>query len=625
MHRISRVARCSFRAAVTCKPQTQLLYTATRRFSRTSAMYMDPITRMALEAEQYAPKDRTDLEKRVVELEKEVENKDVKIAEKAIDELTEAYKSLHMHTKALELMKRHALGLKKEVHGTISREVAKVYSDIAALTRAMGSWREALVNQQASIEIKTQLFGYSMGEVNDNHLLNRNDRFELAHDWDTLGVINHKLANGSQAQSMFDRSLKLFEADKNQKQIPLEYIHAITHAAELYYSQANYEQAYELYERARVAQSLIPTTVSQQDVADAMSNVFLNMANCAMYTSRIQEAEGLYKRAVQVLSRAFGSDHDRVGSLYYSLGVLYASRGDLPNAERYTTEALAILEKEREVVQQRDHYRRKLEIAKCFLTLGSLCVQSDPEKAENYFKKSLQVHSGVASGGSQNADISETHSQLGGRNSLDVAYIMEQLGRLAALREDYEASLNYTRKALVIAKSIKDESNKFGANHVAASALMSLGSHYLRNNEHQEAENHFNQSYESYTEASPNEYHPDVAELCFLQARNYFALKKYKDAKRKCEDARDVVLGAHESPFHPLIDPILELLKQVKETMLAKERERAERDRKAGRVPAIEDERKRKREEMFEQHKDAESDMREKLIMLRRKQISNSA
>jgi tetratricopeptide (TPR) repeat protein len=625
MHRLARLSSRAIHVVSLAEKCHKPVFALARTFSvRNNFVRADPITQMAIEAEHYAPANRLELEQRVVELEKDVENKDLKVAEQAIDELFTAYKALHRYNKAHELLKRHAIGLKKDIHGTISKEVAQIYSQVADLTSALGLWREAMINQQACIEIKAQLYGYGSSESNQNNLMTRSDRFDLAREWDIMGTINNRLGSSKQAKEFHDRAIKLFEAG-DQTEMPIDYVRAISHSAAILYAQKQFEDAYNLYDTAKVASTNLLSSTSQQELADTMSEVFLNMANCAMYTSRTQEAEGMYKRAIQVLSRAFGPSHDRVGSLYYSLGVLYASRGDFERAESFTNDALAILENEDSTMAQRDHYRRKLEIGKCFLTLGTLCLQTDATRAEGYFLKSLEVHTGVASGGAVNADISETHSKLGEKNSLDVAYMMNQLGLLAANREDYELALNYFRKALVITQSFKDNDQSFGSKHVAASALMNIGAHYLRNGMHEDAENHFKQSYNTYMEASLAEYHPDVAELCYLQAKNFFAMKKYKEAKRKCEDSRDITLGAHETPFHPLLDPTLELLRDIRKIMLDKERERAEYERRSGRVPAIEDERKRKTETNFEANRDMESDIREKMIMLRRKKLMESS
>jgi len=246
----------------------------------------------------------------------------------------------------------------------------------------------------------------------------------------------------------------------------------------------------------------------------------------------VHEAEPLYKKAIDVLEKAFGEDQERVGTLYYSLGVLKASRGDTEKAEEYTNKALSILETANNNHPGVNTQERKLEIGKCFMTLGSLCKDSNPKKAYDFLRRSLELHSDVAAGPAETSeyDFNDVNAKLGNHNASDVAYTFSLLGQLSQKLGNFDNSFKYLTKAYLIAQTLKHGDNEPGNNVIAAGALMHMGVYFSKMEKYDEAHNHFKSSYDTYLNTHPNEFHPDVAPLEYQWSLNYIKLGDYQKA-----------------------------------------------------------------------------------------------
>jgi tetratricopeptide (TPR) repeat protein len=87
--------------------------------------------------------------------------------------------------------------------------------------------------------------------------------------------------------------------------------------------------------------------VTEKTVGPDHPRVAINLSNLATVyelQGRHDETEPLYKRAVDIVSRALGPDHPEVGSSLNNLAVLYKAQGRFQEAEPLLSRALSLLE-----------------------------------------------------------------------------------------------------------------------------------------------------------------------------------------------------------------------------------------------------------------------------------------
>lgn len=166
------------------------------------------------------------------------------------------------------------------------------------------------------------------------------------------------------------------------------------------------------------------------------------------FASALQFAE----KALPLVVREFGPEHEQVGLQYYSLGLIADAAGNLPLAERYYTETV----RNREKVYGKEHPG----VAPALEHLGRVLLKTGrPDAAEPLFRRALTIaQQGV---GSEHAFSASGHANLG-----DVSLAR---GNWAAARTSYREAIrlitgqdtSYEIVKRMVEKEIKDFRDTF--------------------------------------------------------------------------------------------------------------------------------------------------------------------
>ncbi|KAG2381999.1 hypothetical protein C9374_005791 [Naegleria lovaniensis] len=628
-------------------------------------LQIDPITAIAKEAEKYAPKNVLQIEDRIYQIETELNYNQNNISEQALcdiyDELSDLYCKIFMYEKAERALAQY-IPLATKIFGENSVKTGEAYHKLSMINVAVDKLKLAYQHQSKCIEIKTKAFLEAQKSLSKQEITEYS--FDLSSEWNYLGEIALKQSNLADAKKTFQKAIKLFEQTINpiykkdereirneyeqaknlskpfmelkdvQKKeskeyaeyksklpksnihelefVPINLLKALDNLGTVYYRMKEYEDAYFTFNKlvqfqdyfVKLENDSSSVTISE-DAFEIIGNVYLNMAHCAMYLEMPDKAEELYQYAIEFIQKVLGEKHPKIGSLYYSLGVLHASRGDLKHCEDFTRKALEIFsETDANVdLSHAEQIRKLVETGKCYLTLGTIYLnRKDFFNAENFFKTSLDIHNTMKSAGSQDTNT-----------TFDIAFILNSLGKISEEKNLPEEALAYYQKAYIIAKSIQD-----GNNHVVATALMNIGKFFFHQGNYEEAEKHFLASYKAYDASFPTQYHPDVGDLCLELGKTYIKLNMNEKAKRKFEEARDVYLG-YENPLSQKLDTIFNEIKNASQ-LVEQDLEKRKHQDLSGK-----DKEKLDQDIDFERHRDQDNQVREKLVHLKRKQMEMEA
>jgi eukaryotic-like serine/threonine-protein kinase len=157
---------------------------------------------------------------------------------------------------------------------------------------------------------------------------------------DTMGNVYLNLGLFKKAEFLFERSLKLREANLGPDD--LDVAAALNNLALLYKNQGRYDLAEPLYRRA-LAMRERSFGPDHADVATSLNN----LASLFQYQGDYASAESLYRRALRIRENVFGPDHPDVAELLNNLALLHLIRAEYAQAEPLFKRALAIWEKSR--------------------------------------------------------------------------------------------------------------------------------------------------------------------------------------------------------------------------------------------------------------------------------------
>ena len=646
-------------------------------------LQIDPITAIAKEAEKYAPKNVLQIEDRIYQMESELNYNQNNISEQALcdiyDELSDLYCKIFMYEKAERALAQY-LPLATKIFGENNFKTGEAYHKLSMINVAVDKLKLAYQHQSKCIEIKTKAFLEAQKSLSKQEIAEYS--FDLSSEWNYLGEIALKQSNLPDAKKTFQKAIKLFEQTinpiykKDEREIrneyekaknlskpfmelkdvpmkeskeyaeyksklpksnihelefvPINLLRALDNLGTVHYRMKEYEEAYFVFNKAVQFQDYFvklendsSSVTITEDAFEIIGNAYLNMANCALYLEMADKSEELYQYAIKFIQKVLGEKHPKIGSLYYSLGVLHASRGDFQHSEDYTKKALEIFSMSDSDVDlpHSEQIRKLVETGKCYLTLGTLYLnRKDFSNAEDMLKRSLDIHNKMKSAGSQDTNT-----------TFDIAFILNSLGKISEEKNLPEEALAYYQKAYIIAKSIQD-----GNNHVVATALMNIvsillilhhlmydsqmeqGKFFFHQENYEEAEKHFVASYKAYDASFPTQYHPDVGDLCFELGKTYIKLNMNEKAKRKFEEARDVYLG-YENPLSPKLDMVFNEIKNVSQLVQQDLENRKQQDLSG------KDKEKLEQDIDFERHRDSDNQVREKLVHLKRKQMEMEA
>jgi tetratricopeptide (TPR) repeat protein len=265
--------------------------------------------------------------------------------------------------------------------------------------------------------------------------------------------------------------------------------------------------------------------IEEYDLAFAESARLLNEAgNYCFERAQYPEADSLFKRALAIRERVFGSEHSEVAMNLSNLAALYDRQGRYAEAEPLFKRALAI----REQVPELDH----LDVA---LILNNLAAFYDSQEryaeAEPLYGRSLAIRERVL--GSDDADVATSLNNL--------AALYDHQGRHAEAEPLFERALAIRERAL-------------GPDHPdVAGSLNSLAGVYNDQGRYVEAKPLIERSL-TIRERALGLDHPDVARSLNNLATFYFSQGRYAEAKPLLE--RSLAISEKTlGPNHPKIAP----------------------------------------------------------------------
>jgi tetratricopeptide (TPR) repeat protein len=188
-------------------------------------------------------------------------------------------------------------------------------------------------------------------------------------------------------------------------------------------------------------------------------------------------------------------------------------------------------------------------------------MKNNFKTAEIYFRKSLHIHNAIGNIYFKNKEGSSTSKVLRSLEC-DTAFIINNMGILYDKRGDKLDAIAMFEKALEIGKSLVEPSSdgKPTSNYVIASSLLHLGNHFMYTMQDiDKAYEYLKESYNAYNLAFQYEFHVDLADVCIGLGRIHLDWKKYRDAKRNFEQARNILM-AYCDPMDKRLDLVHKLL-----------------------------------------------------------------
>lgn len=143
------------------------------------------------------------------------------------------------------------------------------------------------------------------------------------------------------------------------------------------------------------------------------------------------------------------------------------------------------------------------------------------------------------------------------------------------------------------------------------------GKFFFNQENYEEAEKHYVASYKAYDASFPTQYHPDVGDLCLELGKTYLKMNMNEKAKRKFEESRDVYLG-YELPTSSKLDLIFGYIESTSQLVNQDLQSRLDNTNLSPK-----EKEKLNQDIEFEKHRDKDNNVREQIVTLKRKQISN--
>lgn len=194
--------------------------------------------------------------------------------------------------------------------------------------------------------------------------------------------------------------------------------------------------------------------------------VLQNLADVTSARGDLDKAEELYQEVIQLAEQA--NDKTFVGRAYYGLFSLYQNRGRMVESRRF-------LEQVPELAQQTDNQAQE-KVADYFLEIVNLS-ENDKKKLPKFFKLVKQIaktlgQAGQAHAWSMHAWLHLRFKQYGqarryylraldqvrqNKDAQGTAFILYQLGVIAALESDLKTAMTYFQESRVITEQINQE------------------------------------------------------------------------------------------------------------------------------------------------------------------------
>jgi serine/threonine protein kinase/tetratricopeptide (TPR) repeat protein len=244
---------------------------------------------------------------------------------------------------------------------------------------------------------------------------------QVAESLEALGTLTHARGDFDRAEALHRQGLalrrKLLGPDSP------EVAESLNSLATDLVAKAKYDEAEPLLREA------LASNRRRHDDEEVATNL-ANLGFLARQKGDLPAAEAFDREALAILRRIFGTAHPLIATQLNNLAVLQAERGDLAGAEKSYRESLA--------VAHRLYGEEHPEIALQLNNLASvLLMRGDAAAAEPLLRQSVAMRRKL---------LGPEHEQVAmGLNNL--ARVLEEKGDLAAARPLYEEALRISRKA----------------------------------------------------------------------------------------------------------------------------------------------------------------------------------
>lgn len=320
------------------------------------------------------------------------------------------------------------------VHGKKSAEVSAALNALGMLSKKLGDYPAAIKYYKAAIKLKV-----SLNNNDFNHA-------EVGEFLANLGDVYRKESNYNQAEALYMRALKIFEATVGTKHI--ECADVLNSLGLVKKKFALYDEAADLYDRA-----LSICRATFKDKPHYKTGIYLNnRADVERKRGNYDQALAMYDESLSLLRATVGATHSECADPLHAKGLVLHQLGKYQEAIASIVQAQKIVEREFGV----NHYKYGV-----FLSSSGLAkaMMNDIDGAYADLKQSLQTL--IRTLGPSHVEVADVYSALA-----DVCLkLFVEGGRDQGKLEEAKKYVELSREICI---------NKFGANHTKVQQCESL-------------------------------------------------------------------------------------------------------------------------------------------------------
>jgi tetratricopeptide (TPR) repeat protein len=237
----------------------------------------------------------------------------------------------------------------------------ELLSNRAAACHKSGKYKEAIENSEKVLHDFRSLLG---------------DRFLFARTWQNLAESHFRLGQFREGVQCFEQLLQLIGATRGTN--CLEFLDALSAAAEAYRGAANYEGAASLYQNA------IDVTRRTLGSAPNLAAYLTSLAIVNLDLGNYEETCSRYKEALEVIRGNTNVRYKHLVRVLNNLATLYRLQGDYRNAESVCAQAVEIARKRLDL--------NSLDLAASLRNLGHYqALHGETRKVMAFFRETLSI------------------------------------------------------------------------------------------------------------------------------------------------------------------------------------------------------------------------------------------
>ncbi|MEE9442516.1 MAG: tetratricopeptide repeat protein [candidate division Zixibacteria bacterium] len=362
---------------------------------------------------------------------------------------------------------------------------------------------------------------------------NRVDKFDDAAQWDLI-------------VPLYEQIIAKLENDENNQEIAIAT--CLNNLALLYESMGRYEEAEKLYKQAL---EIDKKTIGEEDPGFATD--LNNLAGVYESMGRYEEAERYYLQAIEIDKKTIGEEHPGHATRLNNLANVYISMGRYDEAERYYLQAIEIDKKT--IGEEHPDYATDLNnLAGVYESMGRY------EEAEKYYLQAIEIdkktigeeHPNYAIRLNNLANVYNLMGRYGEaeklyKQALEIGkktigeehpYYAIRLNNLALLYKSmgrYEKAEDFYKQALKIVKKVMGKEHPY-----YALCLSNLAGVYESMGRYEKAEEYLLQAIEI-DKKTIGEEHPDYATDLNNLALLYKSMGRYEEAEELYKQALKIL------------------------------------------------------------------------------------